>query len=332
MESGSGWSAVPRGNATKPLVGCGVPDVMQPQPTDHDLVTDLNHPERPRPGPSYPTNIQRFRRGHMLESFEDVVATEEPMEIRIIHRRPGTGTTGDEITDKLSVTMRTPGFDFELAAGFLYAEGVVPSVDAIETIAYCTDDDIEQEYNIVNVTLRPFVTFDVERLTRHFSTTSSCGVCGKASLDAIHVRGCPVLPPGASVSSELVSTLPDRLRESQVLFAQTGGLHAAGIFTADGNPMVVREDVGRHNAVDKVIGDQLLQTELPASDRVLVLSGRTSFELIQKALVAGIPIVVAVGAPSSLAVELAQDFNVTLVGFTQSGSFNVYSGSERILL
>jgi FdhD protein len=253
------------------------------------------------------------------------------MEIRVIHCSSASGSPDEEATDSVSVTMRTPGYDFELAAGFLYTEGVLPSIDAVDTIAFCTDADVEQEYNIVNVTLRPSVEFDIERLTRNFYTTSSCGVCGKASLDAIHVRGCPVLPTGgAAISAKLVGMLPDRLREFQVLFDRTGGLHGAGLFDLNGTALVVREDVGRHNAVDKVIGDQLLQGRLPASDRVLVLSGRSSFELLQKALVAGIPIVVAVGAPSSLAVELARDFNITLVGFARPGSFNVYSGAERI--
>ena len=253
------------------------------------------------------------------------------MEIRVIHHRPDPDGAETEATESVSVTMRTPGHDFELAAGFLYTEGVIPAVDAVQTIAYCTDVDVEQEYNIVNVTLMPWVAFDSDRLARHFYTTSSCGVCGKASLDAIHVRGCPVLPnTGATVSPELVESLPDRLRQAQSLFDKTGGLHAAGLFDREGNPLIVREDVGRHNAVDKVIGAQVLQAALPASERTLVLSGRSSFELMQKALVAAIPVVVAVGAPSSLAVELARDFNMTLVGFTRPGSFNVYSGAHRI--
>ena len=260
------------------------------------------------------------------------------MEIRIVHSVFDDGDGGEasedplEVTDSISVTMRTPGHDFELAVGFLYGEGVIPSGEAIETISYCTDPDVEQQYNIVNVTLRDGVPLDMDRLTRHFYTSSSCGICGKASLDAIHVRGCPILPLGGTrVAAELVGRLPATLRESQRLFDRTGGLHAAGLFDMDGVPLLVREDVGRHNAVDKLIGDQALAGRLPAADKILVLSGRTSFELMQKALVAGISIVVAVGAPYSLAVDLARDFNMTLVGFARGDSYNIYAGAERIV-
>ncbi|MDA1096184.1 MAG: formate dehydrogenase accessory sulfurtransferase FdhD [Chloroflexi bacterium] len=293
----------------------------------------------PRPGATSAVMVRRVIDGRPGPSASemDVVVTEEPMEVRIVHwvYEDDGGQAIEvprEVTDSISVTMRTPGHDFELAAGFLYGEGVIPSGEAIETIAYCTDPDVEQHYNIVNVTLRDGVPLDMDRLTRHFYTTSSCGICGKASLDAIHVRGCPILPMGgARLAAGLVGRLPAKLRESQRLFDRTGGLHAAGLFDTDGVPLLVREDVGRHNAVDKLIGDQALAGQLPAADKVLVLSGRSSFELMQKALVAGIPIVVAVGAPSSLAVDLARDFNITLIGFARGDSYNIYAGAERII-
>jgi FdhD protein len=247
---------------------------------------------------------------------------EEPMEIRLAV--PGGGEHA------VAVTMRTPGNDFELAAGFLFSEGLVARRDDVADLRYCTDVD-PQEYNVVTVHLRPGVAFDPDSLTRNFYTTSSCGVCGKASLEAIEIRGCAPLPTGSlKIDPGAIRLMPQLLRERQAMFEQTGGLHAAGLFGPAGEPGSLREDVGRHNAVDKVTGEAFLDGRLPLTEHVLAVSGRASFEIIQKALAAGIPAVVAVGAPTSLAVDLAREFNVTLVGFTKPEGFNVYTGSERI--
>jgi len=265
------------------------------------------------------------RRGGERSRARDVVAVEEPLEIRVAWREPG----GERRVEPLAVTMRTPGDDFELVAGFLTGEGVVAGADDLTELTYCRGDET-QEYNVVEARLAPGVSFDVERLRRNVYTTSSCGVCGKASLEAVDTIACAPLGAGPVVPSDLVPELPDRLLEAQGVFERTGGLHAAGLFSADGTRHVVREDVGRHNAVDKVVGHELLGRALPASDRILVVSGRASFELVQKAVIAGIPMLVAVGAPSSLAVDLARRFGQTLVGFARGGGFNVYSGEERI--
>jgi FdhD protein len=249
----------------------------------------------------------------------DTLATEEPLEIRA--QGPGQDAS------RVAVTMRTPGGDFELAAGFLFTEGLVQPGD-IRRVAYCDDlDDEDQRYNVVTVTLAS--PFDAEQLRRNFFATSSCGVCGKASLEDITVR-CPVVPSGFTVTADIVVGLPDRLRAAQRVFDRTGGLHAAGLFTAAGEPIAVREDVGRHNAVDKVIGEQLLADHLPLPDAVLQVSGRVSFEIVQKAAVAGIPVLSAVGAPSSLAVEAGERLGVTVLGFVRDGRCNVYSHAGRI--
>jgi FdhD protein len=250
----------------------------------------------------------------------DTLATEEPLEIRA--QGPG------QEASRVAVTMRTPGGDFELAAGFLFTEGLVPP-GGVRRVAYCDDlDDEEQRYNVVTVTLT--APFDAERLRRNFFATSSCGVCGKASLDDITVR-CPVVPAGFTVAADVVVGLPDRLRAAQRVFDRTGGLHAAGLFTAAGAPITVREDVGRHNAVDKVIGEQFLADRLPLPDAVLQVSGRVSFEIVQKAAVAGIPVLSAVGAPSSLAVEAGERLGVTVLGFVRDGRCNVYSHPGRVV-
>ncbi|MBI4236263.1 MAG: formate dehydrogenase accessory sulfurtransferase FdhD [Chloroflexi bacterium] len=280
-----------------------------------------------RPGSTVRATVRRLRGGLLGDAETDSLAVEEPLEVRLVY-----GPESERVTQSVSVTMRTPGHDFELAAGFLYTEGVIPSHEAIEGIGYCTDPGVEQEYNIVNVALRPWARFEPGRLLRHFYTSSSCGVCGKATLEAIHVRGCPMLPGGVpQLPASVVPGLPETLRRAQRLFDRTGGLHAAGLFDTRGDLLSLREDVGRHNAVDKLVGEQLLAGALPLHDRVLVLSGRASFELLQKALVAGIPLVVAVGAPSSLAVGLARDFDITLIGFARGDSFNIYTGAERIV-
>jgi FdhD protein len=258
-------------------------------------------------------------RGDVRSERADALATEEPLEIRA--QGPGQEAT------RVAVTMRTPGGDFELAAGFLFTEGLV-AVDDVRRVAYCDDlDDEEQRYNVVTVTLeRPF---DAERLSRNFYATSSCGVCGKASLDDIAVR-CDVVLPGFTVPAGVLVGLPDRLREAQRVFDRTGGLHAAGLFDRSGEPITVREDVGRHNAVDKVIGEQLLAGRVPLADHVLQVSGRASFEIVQKAAVAGIPVVSAVSAPSSLAVDAGQRLGVTVVGFVRDGRCNVYAHADRV--
>jgi FdhD protein len=250
----------------------------------------------------------------------DSLAAEEPLEIRL-NGRP------------LTVTMRTPGDDFDLAAGFLVSEGAVSSPEDIEAIRYCAGATVDgsNTYNVLDVRLAPGVTPPATSLERNFYTTSSCGVCGKASLEAVRtiarwsVRDDPVrLQPG------LVAALPDRLRAAQRVFDRTGGLHAAGLFTADGEPLCVREDVGRHNAVDKLLGWALRNDRLPLSSTVLMVSGRASFELAQKAVMGGIPVLAAVSAPSSLAVELAEEEGLTLIGFLRGDSMNVYTGEERL--
>ena len=249
----------------------------------------------------------------------DTLATEEPMEIRV----QGPGQRAQQV----AVTMRTPGADHELAVGFLFTEGLITRGE-VRRVAYCDDlDDEEQRYNVVTVTLeRPF---DHERLHRNFFATSSCGVCGKAALDDVEVR-CGPVSDGPVVPVDVLVSLPDRLRSKQRVFDRTGGLHAAGLFTSGGNLVTLREDVGRHNAVDKVIGEQVLAGRVPLTDLVLQVSGRASFEIVQKAAVAGIPVVSAVSAPSSLAVDAAARFGMTLVGFVREGRGNVYTRPERV--
>jgi FdhD protein len=268
--------------------------------------------------------VRRLREGDWSRQ-DDVLAAEEPLEIRLLWQEDGV------IQRKpIAVTMRTPGDDFELAAGFLYGEGLIQRQADVVDVSYCTDEDEDQQLNIVNVTLRPGLVFDTTRLERNFYTTSSCGVCGKAALDALEVQGCAVVPAGPVVSAELICGLPEKLRAAQAVFDRTGGLHATGLFTPEGELMSLREDVGRHNAFDKLVGEQFLAGRTPLDGHIAMLSGRASFELLQKALVARIPIVAAVGAPSSLAVQLADEFNITLCGFVRPDSLNVYTGQERI--
>lgn len=255
----------------------------------------------------------------------DVLATEEPLEIRL--RTDGT-------IRSVAVTMRTPGSDFELAAGFLFSEGFISSRDDVDQLSYCVGDDVcgGQEYNVVTVDPRPHVAIDPLLLDRNFGVTSACGLCGKSSLDQIERRGILPLNPGPTVSHTVLYGLPDRLRKAQGLFETTGGLHAAGLFTQDGELIALREDVGRHNAVDKLIGWALLEGKLPLSDKIVMVSGRSSFEIAQKCVAAGAPILCAVSAPSSLAVDLARRFGMTLIGFLRGDRFNVYAGAERINL
>jgi FdhD protein len=277
---------------------------------------------KPRPGSKTKTRVRVVEEGH-ARVRPDTLATEEPMEIRLL---------SGETKQTVAVTMRTPGADFELAAGFLYGEGIVSSPEDILKISYCVDADLdaEQQYNIVNVELRDGRGYDLRPLERHFYTTSACGVCGKASLEQLELRGCPVIPAGPEVAAEVIYSLPEKLREAQGLFEATGGLHAAALFDAEGNFVALKEDVGRHNATDKLIGWALLEGRVPLNNRIVMVSGRSSFEILQKCLAAGVPVVCAISAPSSLAVEVAQQFGMTLVGFLRGNRFNVYSGYERI--
>jgi FdhD protein len=278
-------------------------------------------------GKASPTRIVRVtrHRGGLIQREKDSLSVEEPLEIRV-----AWGDLETRTVEALAVTMRTPGEDFDLVAGFLLGEGIVNSADELEELTYCRGQET-QEYNVVEARLRPGISFDLERLRRNVFTSSSCGVCGKASLEAVAFSGCTNLEDEFRVEGQLLPGLPDTLLEGQGVFARTGGLHAAGLFGANGELYALREDVGRHNAVDKVLGRTLLDRKLPADDRILVVSGRASFELVQKALMARVPVLVAVGAPSSLAVDLSEEFGQTLVGFARGDGFNVYCGHTRLI-
>lgn len=253
----------------------------------------------------------------------DTLAVEEPLEIRLAAGRTRR---------RVAVTMRTPGADFELAAGFLFAEGVIASRDDLLRISYCVDRslDEEQRYNVVLAELRCEELPDLPQLERHFTTTSACGVCGKASLEALRSQSYPSLPPGPAVAPETLYRLPDLLRAHQEVFASTGGLHAAALFDAGGALLAVREDVGRHNAVDKLLGWALMLGRLPLHEHIVLVSGRASYEILQKCMVGGVPIVCSVSAPSSLAVDVARAFGMTLVGFLRGERCCVYAGAERV--
>jgi FdhD protein len=249
----------------------------------------------------------------------DRLVTEEPMEIRV--HGPGEEPT------PLVVTMRTPGNDFELAVGFCVTEGLISDHDDLATVAYCVGPEGRQEFNIVTLRFRRPVVASIRE--RRFAATASCGLCGKAALDDLEVR-CDPVGSGPVVAASVVRSLPDRLAESQAVFEMTGGVHAAAIFRADGSVVSVREDVGRHNAVDKLVGEAFLARRLPLADDLLMVSGRLSFELVQKAAVAGVPMLCAVSAPSSLAVETARRFGQTVIGFLRDERFNIYSHAERV--
>ncbi|MDT0345958.1 formate dehydrogenase accessory sulfurtransferase FdhD [Streptomyces litchfieldiae] len=269
--------------------------------------------------------VVRIRDGRVSERADALVG-EEPQEIRV---------NGHPVT----VTMRTPGDDFALALGFLVGEGVLTRAEEVAGVAYCAGatSDGGNTYNVVDVRLAegvPLPDITLERLERNVYTTSSCGLCGKASLDAVRTTARWPLPlaGGPRLRPEVLAALPDRLREAQRVFARTGGLHAAALFTGEGELLDVREDVGRHNAVDKVVGRALTRGRLPLAGTVLMVSGRASFELVQKAVMAGIPVLAAVSAPSALAVDLAGESGLTLVGFLRGTSMNVYAGAERLAL
>lgn len=272
------------------------------------------------PGSKSKTQIQVVENS-VVKSRPDQLAVEEPLEIRLVSPQ-----------QTVAVTMRTPGADFELTAGFLYSEGVVSHREDIHQMSYCVDPNIDgdQRYNIINVALKDGLRPDLQPLERHFFTTSACGVCGKASIEALQLRGCPVISTDIQVPAQVIYNLPEQLRSSQGIFTATGGLHAAALFDNQGQLLSLREDVGRHNAVDKLVGLALLASELPLSNHIVMVSGRSSFEILQKCITAGVPIVCAISAPSSLAVALAKEFNITLIGFLRGQRFNIYSGFERI--
>ena len=261
-------------------------------------------------------------RGAAASHRSDTLVAEEPLEIRL-NGKP------------LAITMRTPGDDFDLATGFLVSEGVLGAADELASVVYCAGATVDgsNTYNVVDVRLAPGVVVPDITLERNVYTTSSCGLCGKASLDAVRTTArWPLSAPPVRLDTGLLAVLPDRLRAAQAVFDRTGGLHAAALFTAQGELVDIREDVGRHNAVDKLVGRALRDGRLPLDDRILMVSGRASFELAQKAVMAGIPVLAAVSAPSSLAVDLAREAGLTLVGFLRGTSMNVYAGEQRIAL
>jgi len=279
--------------------------------------------EAERDAPERPGTVTSARvtavHGDRAMERTDRLATEEPMEIQA----RGAGQDAESV----AVTMRTPGHDFELAVGFLFTEGLIHSAHQIDSVKYCDTDVPEQLYNVVTVVLNE--AFDPGSFRRNFYATSSCGVCGKASIDQVRIS-CAPIGPGPVVRASVLSRLPDELRKAQRVFEQTGGLHASGLFDTSGALASLREDVGRHNALDKLVGQMLLEDRLPLAESVLQVSGRVSFEIVQKAAMAGVPIVAAVSAPSSLAVSSARDLGMTLVGFSRGDRFNVYTHEERI--
>lgn len=270
--------------------------------------------------------ILRFQ-SNSAETTHDLLAVEEPLEIRI-----GYGPTDMREQKSISVTMRTPGHDFELALGFLFTENIIHSPTQVYKIQYCSEaNTIENKENIVRVELQPDVVIDLSKLQRHFYTTSSCGVCGKESIEAIRqCRPEPLQPNEINITANVITTLPDTLRASQNVFEHTGGLHACALFNNKGELQMLREDVGRHNALDKLVGAVLASHPERFGQGILLLSGRASFELLQKAAMAQIPVVCAVGAPSSLAVKTADEFGITLIGFLRGERFNVYTHAERV--
>jgi FdhD protein len=262
------------------------------------------------------TRVEEWRDGE-VRAIQDYLVGEEPLEIRV----------GDAA---LSVTMRTPGHDLELATGFLFTEGLIRSRDQIASVRHEAYEK-QNGANRVRVDLAVGVTLDAEATRRNFYTASSCGVCGKASIGAVRVRQIAPPNPECRVDPEVLCSLPERLRASQAVFGRTGGLHAAGLFSLGGDLLVLREDVGRHNAVDKIIGWALEENRLPLGDSILMVSGRGGFEIVQKALMAGIPVLASVSAPSDLAVNLAREFGMTLIGFLRGRRFVMYSGAQRVL-
>jgi FdhD protein len=287
-------------------------------PNPQESSSDLD-----RPGRTVSVPVVRWGSAERRGIGPDEVVAEEPLEIRI-------AVEDSDRADPLAVTMRTPGHDFELAAGFALTEGIVRHPAEIRGIRYCAPPGEEQQFNVVTVDVARSAGFDPERFRRNTYTTSSCGVCGRATLEQLRVAGLRAPARSLSFDPARLATLPEQLRAAQTVFAATGGLHATGVADRDGRLLLAREDVGRHNAFDKVVGRLALDGQLPASSRVAVVSGRASFELVQKSIVAGIPLLAAVGAPSHLAVALAREYGTTLVGFVRPDGFNVYAGADRL--
>lgn len=271
------------------------------------------------PSPVSPVRITRYPAGSA--SDDDLLVTEEPLEIRL-----GFGPLDHREEMRLSVTMRTPGHDEELALGFLLTEGIVERAELVARVEQCANVKDDERGNVVRAELHPDAPLDPSRWQRHFYTTSSCGVCGKSSIDAVRAQGLRALKPLASIDPTVITALPERMRAAQTVFRHTGGIHAAALFDSAGQLLLLREDVGRHNAVDKVIG-AAAGSRMPMERCMLLVSGRAGFELVQKCAVAGIPLMAAVGAPSSLAVRLAQESGLTLIGFLRDERFNIYHGS-----
>lgn len=270
--------------------------------------------------------VRRVSAYGTVEELEDALAVEEPLEIRI-----GFDRDGRREHKAISITMRTPGDDEALAVGFLFTEGIIKSRDEIAEVRHCGKPSADKgARNTIRVDLVGGAGVDLKRLERHFYTSSSCGVCGKSSIEALHTGARMIGTAGPIITADIIHQLPASGIATQSTFEKTGGLHASVLFDVNGDIEAVAEDVGRHNALDKVIGSALMKGETPLSGKILLVSGRASFELVQKALMAGIPIMAAVGAPSSLAVELAREFNMTLIGFLRDGRFNIYSGEQRI--
>ncbi|HVA33256.1 MAG TPA: formate dehydrogenase accessory sulfurtransferase FdhD [Candidatus Baltobacteraceae bacterium] len=278
--------------------------------------------EQARPGRTVELEVLALD-GAARATKADTLVTEEPLELRMV---------AGGVTKTLAITMRTPGNDFELAAGFVYNEGILRDRDAIAQITYCLDPaiDVDQRYNVVNVELAATALPELDRFERHFTTSSACGVCGRAQLDSLRDLGIAPVDDDVTITPELLYSLPSRMRQAQRVFESTGGLHAAALFDERGSVIVAREDVGRHNAVDKLVGWGLLEGRLPLSRSVLMVSGRAGYEILQKSAMARIPIVCSVSAPSSLAVTLAREFNITLAGFVRNERANIYAAPQRI--
>lgn len=268
--------------------------------------------------PVTPIHIARVDQGAAVEA-DDILVTEEPLEIRLGH-----GPLEDRKEFRLSVTMRTPGHDEELALGFLFTEGIITGPEQVLRAEHCENVKDEERGNVIRAELHPSVKLDPAKWQRNFYTSSSCGVCGKTSIDAVRTQCARPITPFGPIEPKVITALPGRMREAQTLFKHTGGIHAAALFDREGELLILREDVGRHNAVDKVIG-AALANRLPAANCMLLVSGRAGFELVQKSVVAGIPLMAAVGAPSSLAVKLAEESGLTLIGFLRGERFNVYA-------
>ncbi len=280
--------------------------------------------ETTRAGRTVETEVVALDGEHRARRYDQIVG-EEPLELRL-------STNGRSQT--LAVTMRTPGNDFELAAGFVHNEGIVRDRNEIAEVTYCLDPalDPDQRYNVVSIELRSSVRVrDLQRFERHFAMSSACGVCGRAQLESLRELGAAPIDDDLRLAHGVLYSLPERMRAAQRVFSTTGGLHAAALFTANGEAVIVREDVGRHNAVDKLVGWALLDARLPLRGCVLMVSGRASYEILQKAVMAGVPIVASVSAPSSLAVDVAREFNVTLAGFVRGDRANVYTVPARIV-